>query len=553
VTPSELSQALAAALRQAVAQSAISLDPTEIPDEVRVERPRQREHGDWSTNVALQLAKKAGLNPRQFADALIPFIETHQAVAQVGVAGPGFINLTLAKDAAGTLAREIVEAAGKYGEGEGQLGETVNLEFVSANPTGPLHLAGARWAAVGDSMARTMQAQGASVIREYYFNDHGAQVDRFARSLMAAAHGQDAPEDGYSGQYIEEIAQAIIKADPAITQEPAPQQLERFRERGTEAMFAEIKRTLHDFGVDFDVYFHEESLHQSGAVAEVIEQLKQNGHLYELDGAWWLRSSAYGDDKDRVVIKSDGEAAYIAGDIAYFKDKQRRGADRAVYLLGADHHGYIARLKAAAAALGDDPDRVEVLIGQLVFLVKDGQRVKMAKRAGNVVTLEDLTDGIGRDAARYALVRSSIDSSLEIDLDLWASQSNENPVYYVQYAHARTRAVDRNAAKAGVRREDGFAPQTLDHESEAVLLGALAEFPAVVAQAARLREPHRVARYLETLSSAYHKWYDHRRVIPYADEPVSDIHRTRLWLNDATGQVLANGLDLLGVSAPERM
>jgi arginyl-tRNA synthetase len=544
---------LGLALRRAVAAKALTLDPDDIPEQVQVARPRQREHGDWATNLALQLAKRANLAPRQFAEALAPFISAHDAVARVEVAGPGFINLTLAKAAAGGLAKKIVEAGGDYGRGEAMAGETVNLEFVSANPTGPLHLAGARWAAVGDSIARTMRAQGARVVREYYFNDHGAQIDRFARSLMAAAQGRPIPEDGYGGQYIQDIARAIKAARPDVADLAPDEQLEAFRADGVEAMFAEIKRTLHDFGVDFDVYFHERSLHLSGAVDDVIGQLRRDGQLYENDGAWWLRSSDYGDDKDRVVIKSDGQAAYIAGDIAYFKNKRERGADRAVYLLGADHHGYIARLKAAAAALGDDPDRVEVLIGQLVFLVKDGQPVKMSKRAGTVVTLEDLTEAIGVDAARYALVRSSIDSSLEIDLDLWASQSNENPVYYVQYAHARTRSVDRNAAAAGVARADGFAPGALDHPADAVLLGQLAEFPQVVAEAARLREPHRVARYLEALASAYHKWYDQRRVIPYADEPTSDEHRTKLWLNDATGQVLANGLALVGVSAPERM
>jgi arginyl-tRNA synthetase len=544
---------LSRALHQAVADSALPLDPAAIPDQVQVERPRQREHGDWSTNVALQLAKKAAMAPREFGAILAKYISRDDAVASVEVAGPGFVNLTLAKAAAGALAKQIVQAAGDYGQGSQLQGETVNLEFVSANPTGPLHLAGARWAAVGDSIARTMAAEGAQVVREYYFNDHGAQIDRFARSLEAAAHGEATPEDGYGGQYIQDIAQAIMASRPGIKDLPSTEQLEAFRAAGVEAMFIEIKRTLHDFGVDFDVYFHEQSLHASGAVADVIGQLRESGQLYENDGAWWLRSADYGDDKDRVVIKSDGQAAYIAGDIAYFRDKRERGADRAIYLLGADHHGYIGRLKAAAAALGDDPERVEVLIGQLVFLVKDGQPVKMSKRAGTVVTLEDLTEAVGVDAARYALVRSSIDSSLEIDLDLWASQSNDNPVYYVQYAHARTRSVDRNAAQAGVARADGFAPETLDHESEAVLLGRLAEFPEVVASAARLREPHRVARYLEGLASAYHKWYDQRRVIPYADEPVTDVHRTRLWLNDATGQVLANGLGLLGVSAPERM
>ncbi|MDR3108019.1 MAG: arginine--tRNA ligase [Bifidobacteriaceae bacterium] len=552
MTPAELSVALAQALRRAVAESAIPLDPAAIPAQVHVERPRQRAHGDWSTNVALQLAKKASLNPRQFALALVPYILTHDAVAAAEVAGPGFVNITLGKAAAGALAKEIVEAGANYGQGQELTGESVNLEFVSANPTGPLHLAGARWAAVGDSIARTLEAGGAKVTREYYFNDHGAQIDRFAASLLAAAHGRPTPPDGYGGRYIQDLAQVIVAADPGVTERTEDDQLERFRQQGVEAMFAEIKRTLHVFGVDFDVYFHEQSLYDSGEVGDVIGQLKQSGRLYQRDGAWWLKSTDFGDDKDRVVIKSDGQAAYIAGDIAYFKNKRGRGADRAIYLLGADHHGYIGRLKAGAAALGEDPARVEVLIGQLVFLVKDHQPVKMSKRAGTVVTLEDLTDAVGVDAARYALVRSSIDSSLEIDLDLWASQSNENPVYYVQYAHARTRSVDRNAAGAGVTRE-GFAPETLDHPSEALLLAQLAEFPQVVAVAGQLREPHRIARHLESLASAYHKWYDQRRVIPYADEALTDVHRTRLWLNDATGQVIANGLALLGVTAPERM
>jgi arginyl-tRNA synthetase len=398
-----------------------------------------------------------------------------------------------------------------------------------------------------------LEARGAKVTREYYFNDHGTQIDRFAESLYAAANKALAPPDGYGGKYIAELADGIVRADPGIARLGRSEQLEEFRARGTEAMFAEIKRSLHDFGVDFDVYFHEQSLHQSGAVGRALEQLRATGDLYLKDGAWWLRSSAFGDDRDRVVIKQDGQPAYIAGDIAYFRDKRERGADLAVYLLGADHHGYIARLKAGAAALGDDPSRVEVLIGQMVFLVKDGERVKMSKRAGTVVTLEDLVEAIGVDAARYAMVRSSIDSNLEIDLNLWASKTNDNPVYYVQYAHARTASVARNAAAAGIARDQGFAPEALSHPSEAALLVHLASYPGAVEEAARFREPHRIARYLERLASAYHKWYDQCRVIPLADEPVADAHRARLWLNDATTQVLANGLGLLGVSAPERM
>jgi arginyl-tRNA synthetase len=553
VTPKELSETLARAVAAAAADGVLPLAPDAIPGEVHVERPRQREHGDWSTNVALRHAKAAGLTPRGFAEALVPYILRDGAVARADVAGPGFINLTLAKAAAGALAQEVVEAGESYGAGQDLAGQHVNVEFVSANPTGPVHLAGARWAAVGDTLARVLEARGAVVTREYYFNDHGAQIDHFAESLCAVAHGRPVPEDGYGGAYVRQIADGIVHADPEILRMDRAGQLEAFRERGVEAMFDEIKRALRAFRVEFDVYFHEQSLHESGAVARAVEALKRSGDLYLEDGAWWLRSTAFGDDRDRVVIKRDGAPAYIAGDIAYFKDKRDRGADLAIYLLGADHHGYIARLKAAAAALGDDPEAVEVLIGQMVFLVKDGEKVKMSKRAGTVVTLDDLVDAIGVDAARYALVRSSIDSTLEIDVDLWASQTNDNPVYYVQYAHARTASVARKAAAAGIRREDGFAPEALDQPADSALLGLLASFPGTVEQAARLREPHRIARYAEQLASTYHKWYDQCRVTPRVDEPVTDTNRTRLWLNDATGRVLMTALGLLGVSAPERM
>jgi arginyl-tRNA synthetase len=559
VTPAQLAEAVRAALAHAVADGALPLDPADIPASVHLERPRQREHGDWSTNVAMQLAKKAGVAPRALADELARRLSATPGVASVDVAGPGFLNIRLDAAAAGELARTIVGAGPDYGSNDDFAGLTVNLEFVSANPTGPLHIGGVRWAAVGDSLARVLEASGAVVVREYYFNDHGAQIDRFARSLVARAQGDEAPEDGYGGQYIADIAEQVV-ADALAAGEPDPATLpvekavEAFRVRGVELMFDEIKQSLRDFGVEFDVYFHEDSLHESGAVDRAIARLRELGHVYEKDGAVWLRTTTFGDDKDRVVIKSDGEAAYIAGDIAYYLDKRERGADRVVIMLGADHHGYIGRMMAVCAAFGDTPHvNLEILIGQLVNLVKDGQPVRMSKRAGTVVTIDDLVDAVGVDAARYALARSSTDTAIDLDLDLLAKATNENPVFYVQYAHARTVNVARNAAEAGVRREDGFDASVLDHETEAVLLGQLAELPRVVAQAAQMREPHRVARYLEELAGAYHKWYDVRRVAPFGDEAVSDVHRTRLWLNDATRQVLANGLRMLGVSAPERM
>ncbi|MEX5255284.1 arginine--tRNA ligase [Kocuria arenosa] len=556
MTPEQLSLAVSACLQDAVARGDLALaDGARLP-EVRIERPKNREHGDWATNVAMQLAKKVGRAPRDVAAVVRDRLQDTAGVAAVDVAGPGFLNITLDAAAAGEIARTVVEQGEAFGRASTLAGTSVNLEFVSANPTGPVHLGGTRWAAVGDSLARVLEAQGADVVREYYFNDAGAQIDRFARSLLARAQGEPAPEDGYGGEYITDIAARIVAENPGVLESGDPQ--EAFRAAGVELMFAEIKSSLHDFGVDFDVYFHEQSLFDQGAVEKLLEQLKTSGALYFADGAWWLRSSAYGDDKDRVVVKSDGQAAYIAGDIAYFKDKRDRGADLCIYMLGADHHGYVARLKAAAAALGDAPERVEVLIGQMVNLVKDGVPVRMSKRAGNVVTMEDLVEAVGVDAARYSLTRFSVDSNIDIDLGLLTRRSNENPVFYVQYAHARTCAVGRNAEAAGVARTDErgeavFDASLLDHPMEGELLAALGQYPSVLAQAAEFREPHRVARHLEVLAGTYHRWYDACRVAPQGEDEVTDLHRTRLWLNDAARQVLANGLGVLGVSAPERM
>ena len=527
-----------------------------------VERPRVREHGDWSTNVAMQLGKKAGMAPREFAQILADDLAAADGIDSVEVAGPGFINIRLGAGAAGELARTIVEAGAAFGRNETLAGRSINLEYVSANPTGPVHLGGARWAAVGDSMARLMAASGAAVTREYYFNDHGSQIDRFSHSLYARAMGREVPEDGYGGQYIADIADQV-RADARAAGEPDPitlpeeEAIEVFRARGVELMFAEIKERLHTFRADFDVFFHEESLHTSGAVAAAIERLRERGEIFDEGGAVWLRTTTYGDDKDRVLIKSDGQAAYFAGDVAYYLNKRERGADAAIYLLGADHHGYIGRMMAMCAAFGDTPGtNMQILIGQLVNLVRNGVPVRMSKRAGTIVTLEDLVDAVGVDAARYALARSSMDSMIDIDLDLLASSTSDNPVYYVQYAHARTRNVARNAAEHGVSRDPNeapFEPGALDDPADAALLGVLAQFPATVAQAAQLREQHRVARYLEQLAAAYHAWYGATRVTPRGDDAVDSGHVARLWLNDAVGQVLANGLDLLGVSAPERM
>lgn len=556
MTPDELKKAIHSILVALTADGRLALAEGDIP-EVKVERPRVREHGDWASNVAMQLAKKAGTNPRALAELIVSELEKNVGVAHADIAGPGFINITLNAAAAGELARTVLEQGEAYGRNEAQAGQSVNLEFVSANPTGPIHLGGARWAAVGDSLARILEASGANVVREYYFNDHGSQIDRFATSLLARARGQEVPEDGYGGQYIEDIANEVIADNPdvdalALSDDEAR---EFFRAHGVAKMFDEIKKELANFRVHFDVYFHEDSLHESGAVDKAIDQLREQNVIFENEGATWLRSTEFGDDKDRVIIKSDGDAAYFAGDIAYYLDKRERGADHVIIMLGADHHGYIGRMYAMARAFGDTAgkgENLEILIGQLVNLLKDGQPMRMSKRAGTIVVLSDLVDAAGVDAARYSLVRAAMDSQLDIDLGLISSRTNDNPVYYVQYAHARTKSVDANAAAHGVTR-DSFDPSLLDTPADGELLAAIARYPEIVAQAAQLREPHRVARYLEELAAAYHAWYAASRVTPRGDDEVSDLHRTRLWLNDATGQVLANGLGLLGVSAPEKM
>lgn len=550
MTPADL-----AALLRTIAERVLAahdLDPAVLPATLTVERPRNPEHGDYATNVAMQIAKKAGVTPRELAEWLAAALAEDPAVAEASVAGPGFINIRLAAAAQGAIVETILSAGEAFGRGAAMAGVKVNLEFVSANPTGPIHLGGTRWAAVGDALGRVLGAQGAAVTREYYFNDHGNQIVNFTDSLVAAATGAPTPADGYAGDYIGQIAAQVLERAPGVLELPAAERDETFRAIGVDLMFTHIKTSLAEFGTVFDVYFHEQSLFDSGAVEAAVAELKANGALYAADGAWWLRSTDHGDDKDRVVIKSDGAAAYIAGDIAYFKDKRGRGFDLCIYMLGADHHGYIGRLKAAAAAFGDDPATVEVLIGQMVRLVRGGEAVKMSKRAGTVITLDDLVEAIGVDAARYAMIRSSVDSSLDIDLELWASNTSDNPVYYVQYAHARLSSLARNAADLDISAA-GADLSLLTHEREGALIRTLGDFPKTVASAAELREPHRVARYLEDLAGTYHRFYDACRVLPRGDEDPAPVHAARLALCAATRQVLANGLGLLGVGAPERM
>lgn len=550
MTPADLAALLKATAAAVLAEH--SLDTSALPDTITVERPRNPEHGDYATNLALQLGKKVGVNPRELAGWLAAALTDADGIAAAEIAGPGFVNLRIEASAQGVVVTNVLAAGADYGHSTELADQVINLEFVSANPTGPIHIGGTRWAAVGDALGRLLSTQGAAVTREYYFNDHGAQIDRFARSLVAAAKGEPAPEDGYAGSYISDIAAAIVAQAPDVLSQPAEQQQETFRSIGVDLMFAHIKKSLHEFGTDFDVYTHEDSMHTSGRVEQAIQRLRDNGAIYEKDGATWLRTTEFGDDKDRVVIKSDGNPAYVAGDLAYYLDKRERGFTLCIYMLGADHHGYIARLKAAAAALGDDPATVEVLIGQMVNLVRDGQPVRMSKRAGTVITLDDLVDAIGVDAARYVLIRSSVNSPIDIDLGLWASASNENPVYYVQYAHARLSALARSAAELGLSADTSHL-DLLTHDREATLMRNLGEFGRILKTAATLREPHRVCRYLEDLAGDYHRFYDSCRVLPQGDEDPTDLNAARLALCEATRQTIANGLAILGVSAPERM
>ncbi|WP_354642323.1 arginine--tRNA ligase [Kitasatospora camelliae] len=551
MTPAELSQAVLAAVSAAVEAGELTVA---VPEHVTVERPKNRDHGDYATNVALQLAKPAGVPPRAVADLLAARLREITGVAAVDIAGPGFLNIKLDTATQGELARTIVNAGQAYGRNEALKGLRINLEFVSANPTGPIHIGGVRWAAVGDSLGRILRATGAEVSTEYYLNDAGVQITKFAASLQAAANGKPVPEGGYVGEYIVDIAKAITDGVPGVLDLSEDEQLQVFRTEGLKLMVAEIKRSMEEFGVHFDTYFSEKTLHESGAVEQAIDRLREQGHVFDQDGAIWLRTTDFGDDKDRVLIKADGETTYFAADAAYYLSKRDRGSEVSVYMLGADHHGYVNRLKAIAACAGDDMDRnIEVRIGQFVKMLRDGQEVRLSKRAGNIITIDDVVDWIGVDAARYTLARSSTDSTITLDINILTSQTNENRVFYVQYAHARMSSLHRKAADLGVTRSDEFKPELLTTEWEADLLGQLGEFPRVIASAGELREPHRVARYLEDLAGAYHRFWDNCQVLPKGDEEVTDLTHARLWLVEATRTVLANGLDLLGVSAPERM
>ena len=526
-----------------------------VPESIPLERPKNRDHGDYASSIALQLAKPAGKNPREVAEMLKADLESLAEVSAVNIAGPGFINITLNRASQADLVRTILTAQEKHGHGTALAGVKINLEFISANPTGPLHLGHTRWAAVGDALGRVLTAAGADVTREFYINDRGNQMDIFGQSVQAAALGQPIPEDGYKGEYIADLAKAVLAHNPTITALADEMRLIEFRETAYQLQLKDQQRVLDTFNTHFDVWFSERSLHDGGSVEHGVEKLRSQGHVFEVDGATWLRTTDFGDDKDRVLVKANGDLTYFSSDTAYYINKRERGFDICIYMLGADHHGYIHRLKATAACAGDNPEyNIDVLIGQLVKIREGGEEVKLSKRAGTIITLEELVEKVGVDAARYTLIRYPVDTPMVMDIDVLKRNTNENPVYYVQYAHARIAAVLRNAAElkipAGL---ENFDPAQLSHDRENELLGSLAEFPRIVAGAAELREPHRIARYLEELAGVYHGFYADCRVLPMGDEPVLAIHSARINLCAATLQVLKNGLDLLGVSAPERM
>jgi len=555
-----LSEQISAHIRTAILAAISSGQlPKEIsaalPESIALERPKNREHGDYATSIALQLAKPSGKNPRDVASILQSNLAVIPEIAKVDIAGPGFLNITLNRASQAELVRTILNTQSNYGHSTGLAGVRINLEFISANPTGPLHLGHTRWAAVGDALGRVLSAAGADVAREFYINDRGNQMDLFGASLEASALGNPIPEDGYQGAYISDIAKSLVTQDSKLISLPEPDRVIEFRERGYAWQLGDQKRVLENFGTHFDVWFSERSLHEGGSVEVAMVKLRKQGHVFEEEGATWLRTTDFGDDKDRVLTKANGDLTYFASDTAYYINKRDRGFDICIYMLGADHHGYVGRLKATAACAGDNPEyNIHVLIGQLVKIMEGGEEVKLSKRAGTIITLEELVEKVGVDAARYTLIRYPVDTPMILDVDVLKRNTNENPVYYVQYAHARIAGVLRNAQELNIPIGlENFDPTQLTHDRENELLGALAEFPKIVAGAAEMREPHRVARYLEELAGVYHGFYADCRVLPLGDEAASAIHSARANLCAATKQVIKNGLDLLGVSAPEKM
>jgi arginyl-tRNA synthetase len=558
---------LAARIRAALVAAGLpDVDPA-------LEKPKLAEHGDWATTAALRLAKPAKRNPRELAQLLVDHLEVPAEVEEVSIAGPGFVNVRLAHRYHEDLVRRVVAEGGAYGRRERPTDqrEHVNVEFVSANPTGPLHVGAGRWAATGDAIAALLEADGHAVVREYYVNDAGEQIRRFGESIALVARGDALTEEHYRGAIVKELADEL-RADrgDALLEGDLEAVAEQVGELGVEAMRARIEAVLHHMGVDFDVWYSERhGLHETGAIAATIDELEARGETYRADGAVFLRTEAHGDDKDRVLVRSDGRPTYFAADCAYMRDKWSRvsGGDaaggRLFYLLGADHHGYVGRLKAAAACLGIPPERIEVRIGQLVNLLRAGEPVRMSKRAGETVDLDEVIEEVGVDVVRYHFLRQGLDTTVDFDLAVVAEQSMENPVYYVQYAHARISSLVRMADERGFDAGAvGDADLTLlTHPAEFELLTAMAQLPLVVADAAELRATQRLARHAEELAGTFHRFYTECRVLapedpdrdPEEQAALDALGRARYWLAVAAKQVLANALGLLRVSAPERM
>ena len=554
---SKVAEVLLKALEIAKSNGLLNCD---LPSQITLDRPKNRDHGDYATSISLNLAKSANLQPRVIAEVIVKSLTdnnllTGAGISKVEIAGPGFINITLESASQGAVVTQILTEGKKYGSGKSLAGKKINLEFVSANPTGPLHLGHTRWAAVGDSLGRVLSAAGATVSREFYINDRGNQMDLFGQSLFAAAQNKPIPENGYHGEYIADLAKQIIKENPSFSKLTGDDAITAFRDTGYKLQLEQQRQVLDNFRTRFDTWFSERTLYENNFFTHTLEKLKSLGHVYEQEGATWLRTTDFNDDKDRVMIKSDGTFAYFASDSAYYVSKRERGFNLCIYMLGADHHGYVGRIKAIAACAGDDPNKdIEVLIGQMVKIMEGGVELKLSKRAGTIITLEELVEKVGTDAARYTLIRYPTDTPMVMDVDLLKKNTNENPVYYVQYAHARICAVLRNAKELGINYGlDFYSPELLTHERERELIGLLAQYPKIVASAALMRQPHRVARYIEEVAAQYHRFYNDCRVLPLGDEKPTDLNSSRASLSLATAQVISNGLDILGVSAPEKM
>jgi arginyl-tRNA synthetase len=543
-------------IAEALAAAAPELGLPDDPPGVDLSRPRQKEHGDYATNVALVVASSAGRPPREVAELIVRHLASSPLIRSAEVAGPGFINLRLSKESLTSVLRDVAERGDAHGRAE-PTGKRTQVEFVSANPTGPLHIGHARNAALGDSLARVFEAAGWSVEREYYFNDAGGQMDRFgssveARYLQLVGHDAEVPEDGYHGEHIVELAREVLEEHgPGLADLSPDERMARLREEGVRRVLPQIERTLERFGVRFDSYVSESQLAEKGEIDAAVRQLRESGAAYEAEGAIWFRSTDHGDDKDRPLVRSNGRHTYFGADAAYVADKFERGFDHLVYVWGADHHGDIARVRGVAAALGYDPARVEIVLYQWVSFLRGGEPVAMSKRAGTFVTLDELIDEVGTDAARFHLLMFSSDVTMNFDIEAVRRQSLENPVYYVQYGHARIASILRKAADRGVelRPIEEADLSRLDHEAELDLLRGLADVPSQIASAAELRAPHRLTHAAQDLAARFHRFYTECAVL--SDD--AELTQARLWLSRATKQVIANLLGLLGVSAPESM